>query len=230
MSTPEFDGYSKSYEELLKDPLRDLFASDGCSFFHQRKRDLILDYFGAQRISPANLNYMDLGCGKGELLQLLQPKFAVSCGCDPSADMMAALEGVEKRLQANPLEIPYGNAQFDFVTAVCVFHHVEPRDRVALMREVRRVLRPGGIFCVIEHNPYNPATRMIVKRTPVDANAILLTAKETRTRMRDAGFTPRGTSYFLYFPERAYAVGKGLERLLQRVPLGGQYAVFGFCT
>ena len=217
---------SKSYAELLKDPIRDLFAADGYSFFHSRKRDLILDYFHAHRIAPAGLKYLDLGCGQGELLQLLQPEFAVCRGCDPSADMLAAVEGVETRIQNNPLEIPFGDAEFDFVTAVCVFHHVRPRDRVPLMREVRRVLRPGGAFCVIEHNPYNPATQIIVNRTPVDADAILLTARETQTCMRGVGFAPRETTYFLYFPERFYGAAKWPERLLKRVPLGGQYAVF----
>jgi hypothetical protein len=44
------------------------------------------------------------------------------------------------------------------------------------MKEIQRVLRPGGVFSLIEHNPLNPVTRLIVSRTPVDGNAKLLTA------------------------------------------------------
>src|SRR5579864_4580295 len=40
MSQPEFDRYSPSYEELLKDPIRDRFTAGESAFFHVRKRDL----------------------------------------------------------------------------------------------------------------------------------------------------------------------------------------------
>jgi len=107
-----------------------------------------------------------------------------------------------------------------------VYHHVEPELRDRLTAEARRVLKPGGVFAVIEHNPYNPATRLIVSRTPVDADAILLTADSTRSLMRRAGFQPHKTEYFLYFPERLYKTCGHLEGLMRRLPLGGQYAVF----
>ena len=45
MSQPEFDRYSASYEELLKDSIRDRFIGGGAGFFHLRKRDLIRQHF-----------------------------------------------------------------------------------------------------------------------------------------------------------------------------------------
>ena len=57
-----------------------------------------------------------------------------------------------------------------------------------MTREAARVLRPGGVFAIIEHNPLNPATRLIVRRLPMDRNAILLGARETRRLLRAAGF------------------------------------------
>jgi hypothetical protein len=89
------------------------------------------------------------------------------------------------------------------------------------------VLRPGGLFAIFEHNPWNPATRRIVSRTPVDANAVLLTAGETRALLQGAGLCVRKTCYYLYFPQSLYRRLAGLERLLGAVPAGGQYAVFG---
>jgi len=88
------------------------------------------------------------------------------------------------------------------------------------------VLRPGGWFAVIEHNPYNPVTRLIVSRTPVDAGAILLRPSETRRLLRDSGFRIDAQQYFLYCPERPYRQFGGLESVLRAIPLGGQYAVF----
>jgi SAM-dependent methyltransferase len=230
MSKPEFDSFAATYDELLKDPIRDGFAGNP-AFFHLRKRDLIRDYFKRGAVDTKRLSYLDVGCGKGELMSLLAADFGRVAGCDPSGGMLEAVRdpdvSVDVRVQQDPNRIPFEDAQFDFVTAVCVYHHVPVAARAALTREVRRVLKPGGIFAIIEHNPYNPATRLIVKRTPVDIDAILLYPGETQSLLRTAGLPVRATSYFLYLPEGIYRLAGAVEDLLRHVPLGGQYAVFG---
>jgi SAM-dependent methyltransferase len=228
VSQPEFDHYSRSYEELLKDPIRDCFTGSGQQFFHVRKRDLIREHFGGLGVDTRALQYLDIGCGKGELLSLLRDDFNAVAGCDPSPGMLSSSQGVETRVQENLGKIPFDDGVFDFVTAVCVYHHVPPLSRLALTREAYRVLRPEGVFAIIEHNPYNPVTRLIVSRTPVDADAVLLRASEARGWMQAAGFNCDAPQYFLYFPEAIYRrTGDGLESLLRSVPLGGQYAIFG---
>jgi SAM-dependent methyltransferase len=223
-----FDGLSTDYEALLRDPVRDRFAGTDSEFFHVRKRDLIRQYFRQRRRSATHLSYLDVGCGKGELLGLLQTDFREIAGCDPSGKMLESVrEGIEARQQGDPLRIPFETERFDFVSAVCVYHHVPPREREQLTREVARVLRPSGIFCIIEHNPLNPITRLIVSRTPVDADAILLKAPEARSLMQDAGLIPQDPRFFLYFPSALYHLFGRMESKLGRVPLGGQYAVFG---
>jgi len=225
-----FDELSSSYEELLRDPIRDRFTGQESMFFHRRKSDLIRGFFRSRSLNALGLHYLDVGCGKGELLQLLQSDFKHAAGCDISSEMMRQISqatGIETRVQKDPLEIPFGDAQFDLVSAVCVYHHVPPASRAALTSEIRRVLRPGGIFCMIEHNPMNPVTRLIVSRTPVDSDAILLPAKEARSLAAGAGLAPIEQSYFLYFPEVLYRYLGRLEAMLAKIPLGGQYAFFG---
>lgn len=227
MSQAEFDEYASSYEKLLQDPLRDHFSRDASRFFHERKRDLIRAYFRQRSINTHSMVYLDLGCGKGDLLSLLRDDFSRLAGCDPSPGMLKTIQGAETRVQTDSDAIPFGNAEFDFVTAACVYHHVPPAARLALSREVSRVLKPGGTFAIIEHNPYNPATRLIVSRTPVDADAILLTRREASRHMCAAGFSPQMSRYFLYFPEFVYRrTGDAAERWFGKIPLGGQYAVF----
>ena len=130
------------------------------------------------------------------------------------------------RVQPGEGKIPFDDAQFDFVTAVCVYHHVPPPLRDDLTAEVRRVLKPGGVFAIIEHNPYNPVTRLIVRRTPIDAGAILLRSAETRELLLRQKFAIDDQLYFLYLPETVYSKAGQLESALSRLPLGGQYAVF----
>jgi SAM-dependent methyltransferase len=226
MRPTRFDKLSSSYDELLRDPLRDRFTGQESKFFHRRKSELIRQFFRRRKVNTSGLRHLDVGCGKGELLNLLRADFTDSAGCDVSADMMREIAGIETLVQTDPLKIPFEDGTFDLVTAVCVYHHVPVADREALTREIRRVLKIGGIFCMIEHNPRNPVTRLIVSRTPVDADAILLPASEARGLVDGAGLHPVEQSYFLYFPQTLYRYLGRMEGMLTKVPLGGQYAVF----
>jgi SAM-dependent methyltransferase len=95
-----------------------------------------------------------------------------------------------------------------------------------LTKSIHRVLKPGGVFCLIEHNPWNPVTQLIVKRCPVDLDAELLTARRATRLIRSAGLELLETAYFLYFPERLFKRMALMEHSLRRWPFGGQFATF----
>jgi len=223
----EFDHYAASYRALLQDPIRDRFAP-GSAFFAQRKWMLLAAFLKRRGVRMENARWLDVGCGQGDLLRLGKPFFAEVAGCDLSREMLAGAEDLKVSLQPAPDRLPYADGEFDLVTAVCVYHHVasdEMRHRLSI--EIRRVLKPGGIFCIVEHNPFNPATRLIVRRTPVDADARLLTAAESRALLAGGGFRVVEREFFLYLPERLYHRAPFVETWMKKVPLGGQYAVFG---
>ncbi len=228
MTEPEFDHYSRSYEKLLSDPIRDRFAAAGSEFFHIRKRDLIRSYFREHGTNTSELSYLDVGCGQGKLLSLLSGDFARVAGCDISQGMIGHASGLEVRLQKDPYNIPFEAAEFDVVSAVCVYHHVPKTSRTALTLEIARVLKAGGTFVIIEHNPHNPITSLIVSRSPIDRDARLLSPREARAFLSDAGLVQVATSYFLFFPDSVYnSGGAALEHWFSMFPFGGQYAVFG---
>jgi len=222
----EFDRLAREYDALLKDPLRDRFAPSA-EFFVTRKLDVLLDFARRAGLDTHAATWLDVGCGQGQLLRAGRTHFARAIGCDVSAGMIAAISDLDVVLQSDARRLPLPDASVDWVTAVCVYHHVAPADRAVLSAEIRRVLRPGGVFAMVEHNPFNPAVQLIVRRTPIDAHAILLTAARARHLMRDSGFAIAATQYFLYVPQQLYRAARGVERLLARVPLGGQYVVFG---
>jgi SAM-dependent methyltransferase len=225
--SPEFDHYAEEYAKLLDDPIRRKFAGES-AFFFERKWELLEKYIEQTKLRPEQANWLDVGCGAGELLRIGSPRFAYAAGCDVSTGMMKACEGLNVVTQTDPSRLPFEDASFDLVTVVCVYHHVDPPGRPALTAEIARVLKPGGTACIIEHNPFNPATRIIVGRTPVDQNAQLLTARTARGLLTGAGLSHRQRiTYFLYFPRGIYRKAKGLEALLEKVPMGGQYAAFG---
>jgi SAM-dependent methyltransferase len=222
----EFDTYASAYAELLRDPIRDRFAGQG-RFFQERKWELICDFLRERRLEPSRLRWLDVGCGDGALLNLAGRHFARAAGCDPSGEMIRSCDGKDVRQQPSASALPFSDGAFDLVTAVCVYHHVHGHDRRLLADSIRRVLNPGGVFCMIEHNPWNPITRLIVSRCPVDRDAELLNANEAAAVFQAAGLEVLETVHFLYFPRQMFSSLRGVERRLRGIPLGGQFAVFG---
>jgi SAM-dependent methyltransferase len=221
---PEFDQYAPSYAELLDDPLRNRFAKDPLHF-HRRKWLLIKKLLKRAGVTLSTQRWLDVGCGRGELLEIAGSHFAQAIGCDPSVGMLSSHPSFKTHEQSSLVELPFEDNSVDFVTAVCVYHHVHGAARTLLTREIKRVLTPGGLCCIIEHNPWNPVTRAIVRRCPVDADAELLTARTASGLLQEAGFQVLSTDSFLYLPERMFHRLGFLEGMLRRFPFGGQYAV-----
>lgn len=222
----EFEKYALAYSQLLDDPVRNRFTRDPLHF-HWRKWILIERLLNRRRLKPQSLTWLDVGCGRGELLALAGDRFDRAIGCDPSCGMLPSDSLFNVYQQPSPSELPFDDRSIDFATAVCVLHHVHGTNRQALMKEIRRVLRPAGLCCIVEHNPWNPVTRRIVKRCPVDVDAELLSSRDVKDLVQGSGFRCLHLEYFLYLPERAFRKFAAAEFLLGRLPLGGQYAVFG---
>lgn len=221
----EFDQYADDYDKLLGNRARQAFASNQ-DFFVERKLHLLLAYFRRRNRDTKQLSWVDIGCGRGELLRMGQGQFGRIAGCDLSAGMLAGCQDLAVELQRSPGELPFADSSFDVATAVCVYHHVEKGLRARLTAEAYRVLKPGGVFALIEHNPLNPMTQLIVRSTPVDADAELLTAGTARRVAAGAGFRVDRTEYFLWLPAAVYRRAGAIEGWFRRVPLGGQYAMF----
>jgi SAM-dependent methyltransferase len=226
MKDHEFDAYASDYDDLLDDPLRRRFAQHN-AFFVSRKVEVIRHLLHAAGRDPRTMRWLDVGCGRGELLKAAQSHFKGVCGCDVSAAMLDHAAPLPVVVQPDPARLPFGDGEFDLVTAVCVFHHVDPVGRPALLGEMTRVLGPEGLVMLVEHNPLNPVTRLIVSRTPVDHDAQLLTARAVRRLFARQRIEALATEHFLVLPEPLYARVGALERMLSGVPVGGQYAVIG---
>jgi ubiquinone/menaquinone biosynthesis C-methylase UbiE len=119
--------------------------------------------------------------------------------------------------------LPYDDRAFDLVFTSCVLHHVPPNHWQGFLGEMRRVLRRGGIGCVIEHNPWNPMTRLAVLRCPFDKDAILLRAAKVEALLRETGFAEIRSEHILLLPQ-AGRLARKIERALATLPLGAQYA------
>jgi trans-aconitate methyltransferase len=115
------------------------YAQDG-AFVHGLAGGVV-DWLGAQ---PAE-QILDLGCGDGQLTVRLMESGAGVRGVDASEQMVKAARARGVMADAaNAEALPFPDGSFDAVFSNAALHWV--RDQDAMMREVHRVLRPGGRF------------------------------------------------------------------------------------
>ncbi len=129
-------------------------------------------------------------------------------------------DGLSARFLALDGFKPEGDLDLAFCNGV--FHHILPDARMAAMQVIFAALRPGGYFAFWENNPWNPGTRWLMSRTPIDRDAIMLSPPAARKLLQSAGFRVLFVDSLFYFP-RSLGWFKPLEKVLVRLPLGGQY-------
>ncbi|MFA5890898.1 MAG: methyltransferase domain-containing protein [Actinomycetota bacterium] len=125
-----------------------------------------MEWFGVMRMrrrlfARARGVTLEAGVGTGRNFDAYPPQVSV-VGIDVSARMLAraakraATSGRAAHLElADVQRLPFPDASFDTATATCVFCSVP--DPVTGLRELRRVLRPGGQVLLLEHvRPANP--------------------------------------------------------------------------
>jgi SAM-dependent methyltransferase len=217
------DHYRESIERTIG------FAGKGLDFFTEVKAEYLRKVV-ARRLGEAKAPRMlDVGCGHGLIHPYLRSFGYDLVGAEVAVEVLALA-----RL-ANPdvpyvgydgSTLPFSSGSFDLTLAVCVMHHVPPAHWHGFLREMRRVLRPGGLAVVFEHNPINPLTRYVVASNAIDADATLLSARTLRGLMRETGFHAPQTRNILFTPF-AHPGFRWLDNRLGWIPFGAQYYAVG---
>lgn len=203
------------------------FSDESADDFARQKVDIMLAATARLLGDPARLSMLDVGCGVG-----LAERFLVSrVGCVVAGDVSGPMVEEARRFVPGvefthlpPHGLPYDEQVFDVQFCYCVYHHVPVHERPAMVAELVRVVRPGGLLFVFEHNPYNPVTRRIVAGCRFDRDAVLLTPRETRELLAGAGLDVVDQRYYVFFP-KILGFLRRIEPWLGWLPLGGQYYV-----
>jgi ubiquinone biosynthesis O-methyltransferase len=178
---------------------------------------------------------LDVGCGDGELAIELWRRGARVTGVDASPKMIEAAcerahrHGADIRFElATAQLLPYKAATFDHVVAVTVLCFLT--DAQPTIREVARVLRPGGRFVIGELNRWSPwaADRRLRGwlGNPIWRSARFRSPTALRALVESAGLvvkTLRGAIYYPHFGLAARLLGR-FDRHLSRVsPIGAAF-------
>ncbi|MET0510965.1 MAG: class I SAM-dependent methyltransferase [Thermoleophilaceae bacterium] len=100
---------------------------------------------------------LDFGCSSGRVVRVLAAAFPELewHGCDPIPD---AIEWAREHLPGISFErspeyppLPYDDGQFDFAFAISIWSHFAEGAALDWLREMRRVIRPGGRLLITTH-------------------------------------------------------------------------------
>jgi SAM-dependent methyltransferase len=219
-----FDEYASNYDAALAEGIS--VSGEGKEYFAKGRIQWLarcLDQMGER---PANV--MDYGCGTGSATPYFFESLRVRSllGLDTSLESLkiATRNYGSEHTQFLPFSDYVPRGELDLVFCNGVFHHIPIDERHQAVDYLRRSLRPGGIFAFWENNPWNPGTRIVMKRIPFDRDAITLSAPEARRLLREGGFEVMRTDFLFIFP-RVLRSLRPIEALVSRLPLGAQYQV-----
>jgi ubiquinone/menaquinone biosynthesis C-methylase UbiE len=127
------------------------------------ERDRLLRGF-LRPIAPI-ASILDIGCGDGSVLTSLRSEglIVTGVGIDLLPERIAAAPERDPALEfrvADALELPFADGSFDAVLSMTMFSSIPAIDRrLAILREIDRVVRPGGAFGWYDMRRRNPWNR-----------------------------------------------------------------------
>jgi SAM-dependent methyltransferase len=120
-------------------------AEDRHWWYRGRRR--VLEEVIADLRLPPGAAILDAGCGSGRnMIELTRHGTVTGVELSPASVGVARERGVGEVIEGSVLEMPFDASSFDLATSLDVIEHL--RDDLAALRELRRVVKPGGALLV----------------------------------------------------------------------------------
>lgn len=149
-------------------------------------------------VRPAHKKVLEIGCGSGQFTTMLSGVGARAYGVDFSPDMIRVARSLDRTIDyrvAPAHKLPYADHSFDVVFMIMILHHLEIQGlRERSLSEVHRVLKDGGMLCILDHTGYFLSNGML---------AIFNTVKKVMVRIRGE-FASAGSEYERPFSSYAF--------------------------
>ena len=173
-----YDAVASEYAERMKDEMDDKPFDRDC-----------LDRLAREvgELGPI----CDLGCGPGQIARYLHRKGVKTLGVDLSPKMVAEARRLNPKIQfheGNMLALPDGDHAWGGIAAFYCIIHI-PRELVVdALREMKRVLKPGGLLLITFHIGQEIKHLDEWWERPVNLDAAFYLPAEMEAWLKDAGF------------------------------------------
>ena len=131
--------------EMMEHTYPILYAVEQSHWWYIGRRRILAGFVEqiCRQVKDRPARILDVGCGTGANLLMLS-KYGQAEGVDVSEDALefCRARGLDHVKLGAAEELPYDDGTFDLVTAFDVVEHMD--DDLAGLKEMRRVLRPGG--------------------------------------------------------------------------------------
>ena len=219
-----FDKFARDYNDVHAETL-EVSGADR-NYFSEYK----IEEMARHELISSRISMLDFGCGDGNSVKYMRKYFpnANLHGTDVSELSIEEADG--KKISGAQFKaydghtLPFEDDEFDVVFTSMVFHHISFDLHESILKEIYRVLKPGGRFYLFEHNPLNPVTRKIVRDCKFDHDAVLLPHKYTERILSDVGMSEKLLVFTLFLPRHwLFRWFLWFERLIHWLPVGAQY-------
>ena len=212
----EAERFARWYREMAQSRFANAFA------YGRHKVDVLLD--ATLKTLKPGARILDVGCGTGEYIRRANELGFSASGVEP-ADAMR-----QHAIERNPgssivsgvaTELPYPDQSFDLVICIEVLRYLDQADNRQALREMHRVLRPGGKMFLTSVNRYALdgfflfywLQRMLKGRSTELPHCEFVMPSEIEREIYDAGFSSAVHHGVLFGPMRMlYRVSEGLGR------------------
>jgi SAM-dependent methyltransferase len=175
----------KSYDTVAREYADEIYGELAGKPFDRN----VLDRF-AERVRGKG-RVCDLGCGPAQIARYLCDRGVDAFGVDLSAGMLAQARRLNPGLQlvqSSMLALGLGSETVSGVAAFYSVIHIPRAEVVTALVEIRRVLRPGGLFLVTFHLGSEDSHHEELFGRPVSLDVTLFTIEEMSRYLTAAGF------------------------------------------
>ncbi len=193
---------SELAQKLLQKTIED-YSAIAEDWYHSRQGKFWPDILFFQQYVKTGDKVLDVGCGNGRFLAVLEDKDIDCTGldnCQPLLDIARArFKDKAKFVQGDVLNLPFADGQFGVVVCIAVLHHIPSRElRMKALSELKRVLKSDGTLILAVWDIYNRQYAKIVLKyfllkifgqQPMDFKDVLIPFNHKVNRYLH-GFTP----------------------------------------
>jgi SAM-dependent methyltransferase len=197
---------------------------------------------------------LDIGAQSGELMDRYAELTGLKwTGIDPAFQDAQRSPNGGLLLPGTAGDLPFGDGEFAVAMLANVYEHIPPEQRAASLREIRRVLQPGGLlvgqipnpYFVIENHSRLPLMGWLpvrlqkrywaLSRVPWEHDFFVVTPRHLRREAATAEFTVRLVRRFNYplevIPRNVRPIARVLDRPTRRLmPWAWQFVLVAEAT